>query len=179
MSEVQITKFAMGQVEKINKANAPEQLRRLGEHCVRQIYAGNAADTQYALDNLVQWARAPLASWFRAMGLIIDQPAINSARFTVQGVKDQKNQRKAVELSATKPVMVSEHNVKREKKPAVLKGTGGERAQSAIEKLIARLRKDDPDAAAYLNDVWTMKVDAAIEKYLHDAIEVQPMLKAA
>lgn len=167
MSEVQITKFAMGQVEKINKANAPEQLRRLGEHCVRQIYAGNNADTQYALDNLVQWARAPLASWFRAMGLVIDQPAINSARFTVKGVKDQKNQRKAIELAATKPVMVSEHSVKREKKPVELKGTEGERAQKAIEKLIAKLRKDDPDAAAYLNDVWTIKVDEAIAHYVH------------
>lgn len=163
----QVTKFAMGQVDKINKANAPEQLRRLGEHCIRQAYAGNNSDTQYALDNLVQWARAPLASWFRAMGLVIEQPAINSARFTVQGVKDQKNQRKAIELAKDKPVMVSEHQVKREKKPVELKGTEGERAQKAIEKLIAKLRKDDPDAAAYLNDVWTVKVDEAIAHYVH------------
>lgn len=172
----EVTKFAMGQVEKINKANAPEQLRRFGEHCIRQAYAGNIVDTQYALDNLVQWARSPLASWFRTMGLVIDQPAINSARFTVKGVKDQKHQRKALELAKDKPVLVSEHSVKREKKSVVLKGSAGDRAQTAMEKLITRLRKDDPDTAAYLNDVWTMKVEAAIEKYIH---EQMPQLKAA
>ena len=39
--------------------------------------------------------------------------------------------------------------------------------EKAIEKLIAKLRKDDPDAAAYLNDVWTVKVDEAIAHYVH------------
>lgn len=169
------TKFAIGQVEKINKSNAPEQLRRFGEHCIRQAYAGNIVDTQYALDNLVQWARAPLASWFRAMGLVIDQPAINSARFTVKGVKDQKFQRKAVELAKDKSVLVSEHTVKREKKQVVLSGTAGERAGKAMEKLIAKLRKGDPDAAAYMNEVWTRKLEESIAHY----IQQMPELKAA
>jgi hypothetical protein len=172
-TENTITKFAMDQVGKINKAHAPEQLRRLGQHCVRQAYAGNLLDTQYALDNLMQWARMPMASWLRSMGLVIDQPAVNSARFTVKGVKDQKNQRKAIELAKDKPVMVAEHAVKREKKPVVLKGTEDERVQSSIEKLIARLKKDDPAAAGLLNDIWTRK---AIEYYIK---EQQPELKAA
>ena len=51
----------------------------------------------------------------------------------------------------------------------MLEGTEGDRAQKAIEKLIAKLKKDDPAAAGYLNDVWAMKVDQAIAMYLKAA----------
>lgn len=167
------TKFIQTSVASINKNNAGEMLRRMGSHCVKQAYAGNVEDTQYALDNLTQWARVPFASWLKARGLDIGNPVTGSARFTVNGVKNQKRQSKAIEESATEAVLITEHKVKVEPKAKELHGLTGERAQAAMIKLLKALRKTDPDAAAYLNDVWATKVDAAIAEF------VPSMLKAA
>lgn len=167
------TKFIQTSVASINKNNAGEMLRRMGEHCVKQAYANNLEDTQYALDNLAQWARLPFASWLRARGVDVQNPPTGSARFTVNGVKNPKRQSKAIEEAKTEAVLVTEHKVKTAPKVKELTGLAGERAQDAMVKLLAKLRKTDPDAAAYINDVWATKVDAAIASF------VPAMLKAA
>lgn len=170
------TKFIINSVNSINKANAPEMLRRMGEHCIKQAYAGNVEDTQYALDNLNQWARVPFASWLRARGIDITNPPIGSARFTVNGVKNPKRQSKAIEEAKTSPVLVSDHKVHQAKKEKVLTGLAAERGQDAIIKLLKALRKTDPDAAAYVNDVWATKVEAVVDAEI--ASYVPQMLKA-
>lgn len=167
------TKFIQNSVASINKNNAGEMLRRMGEHCIKQAYANNSEDTQYALDNLAQWARLPFATWLRARGVDIQQPATGSARFTVNGVKNPKRQSKAIEEAKTEAVLITEHKVKQAKVQKELTGLANERAQAAMVKLLASLRKSDPDAAAYINDVWATKVDAAIASF------VPQMLKAA
>lgn len=167
------SKFIQNAVNSINKNNAGETLRRMGAHCVKQAYAGNNEDTQFALDNLAQWARLPFASWMRARGIDIKNPATNSARFIVEGVKNPKRQNKAIAEAKETAVLITEHKVKTAPKVKELTGLAGERAQEAMVKLLKTLRKTDPDAAAYINDVWATKVDAAISSF------VPAMLKAA
>lgn len=168
------TKFIQNAVASINKNNAGEMLRRMGEHCIKQAYANNLEDTQYALDNLAQWARVPFASWLRATGgLTIDNPVIGSARFTITGVKNPKAQSKCIAAAKETAVLINEHKVKTAPKVKELTGLANERAQEAMVKLLKALRKTDPDAAAYINDVWATKVDAAIASF------VPAMLKAA
>lgn len=167
------TKFIQNSVNSINKNNAGEMLRRMGAHCVKQAYAGNNEDTQYALDNLVQWAREPFASWMRARGVIVEKPAIGSAQYKVSGVKNQKRQNKAIEESKTEPVLITEHKVRQPKVNKTLEGSAEHRANDVMSKLITKLRKTDPDASAYLNEIWALKIDAAIAEF------VPQMLKAA
>lgn len=167
------TKFIQNVVNSINKNNAGEMLRRMGEHCIKQAYAGNNEDMQYALDNLVQWAREPFATWLRARGVIVEKPAIGSAQFKVDGVKNQKRQSKAIEESKTEPVLITEHKVRQPKKEKPLEGTAAHRGNDVMCKLITKLRKTDPDVSAYLNEIWGLKVDAAIAEF------VPQMLKAA
>lgn len=167
------TKFIQNSVNSINKNNAGEMLRRMGEHCIKQAYAGNNEDMQYALDNLVQWAREPFASWLRARGVIVEKPAIGSAQYKVSGVKNQKRQNKAIEESKIEPVLITEHKVRQPKINKPLEGTAEHRANDVMSKLITKLRKTDPDASAYLNEIWALKIDAAIAEF------VPVMLKAA
>ena len=157
------TKFITNAVESINKNNAGEVLRRMGEHCIKQAYANNSEDTQYALDNLVQWARKPFVNWLRSVGgLSIENPATGSARYTVEGVKDQKRQAKAIAAAKETPVLHVEHTVKAEKVVKPLEGLTGDRVAKVMEKLIAKLKNTDPDAAAFINDVWATKLEASI-----------------
>lgn len=171
------TKFIQTSVASINKNNAGEMLRRMGEHCIKQAYANNSEDTQYALDNLAQWARLPFATWLRARGVDIQQPATGSARFTVNGVKNPKRQSKAIEEAKTEPVLVTEHRVKQVKVEKPLEGLAADRGHDAMVKLLKALRKTDPDAAAFINDVWATKVEAVLGEQI--AEYVPKMLKAA
>lgn len=171
------SKFIIEFVAKINKANAADQLARVGQHCVKQAYAGNIADTQYALDNLSQWARLPFAAWLKARGLDVSNPATGSARFTVNGVKNPKRQSKAIEEAKTEPVLITEHKVKQQKTPKPLEGLACDRGHDAMVKLLKSLRKTDPDAAAWVNDVWATKIDRIETEQI--AAYVPAMLKAA
>ena len=171
-----VAKGVLNKIAIINKSNAGETLRAIGEQCVRKSYAGDDETTQYALDNLAQWARMPLASWLRARGLIIKDPITNSARFIVEGVKNPKRQSKAIEESKTETVLMVEHKVKQEKKVKPLEGLAADRGHDAMVKLLKSLRKVDPDAAAWVNDVWATKIDKIETEQI--AAYVPMMLKA-
>lgn len=169
------TKFVQTSVASLNKNNANEMLMRIGQHCIKQAYAGNNEDTQYALDNLAQIWRVALVSWLRRVGkLDIQNPATGSARYMVVGVKNAKFQNKAIEASKVENVLVQEHQIKQETKPKELKGEAADRAQKAMEKIIARLKKDDPDAAALINDVWAQRT-----KLIMEYLDVQPQVRLA
>lgn len=170
------TKFIQNAVNSINKNNAGEMLRRMGEHCVKQAYAGNNDDTQYALDNLAQWARLPFSAWLRARGIEIKQPNAGSARFTVEGIKNPKRQNKAIAEAKETPVLITEHRVKQEKTVKPLEGLAADRGHDAMVKLLKSLRKTDPDAAAWVNDVWATKIDKIETEQI--AAYVPMMLKA-
>jgi hypothetical protein len=155
-------------VTSLNANNAPETLRKVGEHCVKQCYAGNGDDTDYALNNLAQCWRAPLASWLSARGVILSQ---NGKVYTVgevakddsgaevtRFVKKQGNQAKAIEAAKTVPVLITEQVAKKEKGKSDLKGCGESRAKVKMAETIRRLKKSDPEAGNALNDLWTQKV---------------------
>lgn len=171
------TKFIISSVSSIQKSSAGETLRRMGEHCVKQAYAGNMEDTQYAVDNLPKWAQGAFVSWLRGRGIDVLNPVAGKANFLVVGVKDQKQQAKALESAKVTPVLKTEHTIKTEK-AKTLKGAAGERVQSAIERLIAKMKKDgDTEAAALLNDTWCAKRDAEIATLM--ASEITGMRLAA
>ncbi len=166
-------------VQKVAGSNVGELLRQIGEQATKHAYSGNDATyAQYALDTLPDAWRNPLATWFRARGLIVAQKAVGSSRFVVGEtddagvfacVKSSRKRDKAFAEAASTPVIQTEvQSVRAEKKPKELKGTAKARAESAAEKAIKSLKKTDPEAAALLND--KLAQPAAVE--VHNAIVV-------
>lgn len=167
------TKFIQTAVTSLNNNNANEVLRRIGQHCIKQAYAGNMDDTQYAIDNLSQCWRVPFVSWLRSVGkLDIANPAVGSAKYTVNGVKNPKLQSKAIEASKVTDVLQTAHVVKQAPKAKELTGTVGERATSYMVKLLKRIREADPETAAFINDVWSQKVNEAIKAEMRQLRQV-------
>ena len=76
-------------VAKVVGSNVGELLRQIGEQATKHAYSGNDASyAQYALDTLPDAWRNPLATWFRARGLIVAQKAVGSSRFVVGETDD-------------------------------------------------------------------------------------------
>ena len=166
-------------VAKVCGSNVGELLRQIGEQATRHAYSGNDASyAQYALDTLPDAWRNPLATWFRARGLIVAQKAIGSSRFVVgetddagvfKCVKTARKRDKAFEEAATLPVLQTEvQSVRAAPKAKELKGSVQTRAENAAAKAIRALKKVDPEAAAVLND--KLAQPAAVE--VHNAIVV-------
>ena len=166
-------------VAKVCGSNVGELLRQIGEQATRHAYSGNDASyAQYALDTLPDAWRNPLATWFRARGLIVAQKAIGSSRFVVgetddagvfKCVKTARKRDRAFEEAATLPVLQTEvQSVRAAPKAKELKGSVQTRAENAAAKAIRALKKVDPEAAAVLND--KLAQPAAVE--VHNAIVV-------
>lgn len=176
-----ISKKFQDLVQKVVGSNVGELLRQIGEQATKHAYSGNDASyAQYALDTLPDAWRNPLATWFRARGLIVSQKAVGSSRFVVgetddagvfKCVKSARRRDKAFQEAATTLVIDTEsQSVRREKK--VRKPDESmpvqTRAENAAAKAIRALKKVDPEAAAVLNDKLTQP--AAVE--VHNAIVV-------
>ena len=166
-------------VAKVCGSNVGELLRQIGEQATKHAYSGNDASyAQYALDTLPDAWRNPLATWFRARGLIVAQKAVGSSRFIVgetddagvfKCVKTARKRDKAFEEAATTPVLQTEvQSVRAAPKAKELKGSVQTRAENAAAKAIRALKKVDPEAAAVLND--KLAQPAAVE--VHNAIVV-------
>ena len=166
-------------VAKVCGSNVGELLRQIGEQATKHAYSGNDASyAQYALDTLPDAWRNPLATWFRARGLIVSQKAIGSSRFIVgetddagvfKCVKTARRRDKAFEEATTTPVLQTEmQSVRGEPKKKELKGSVQTRAENAAARAIKALKKVDPEAAAVLND--KLAQPAAVE--VHNAIVV-------
>ena len=166
-------------VQKVVGSNVGELLRQIGEQSVKHAYSGNDASyAQYALDTLPDAWRNPLATWFRARGLIVSQKAVGSSRFVVgetddagvfKCVKTSRRRDKAFEEATTTPVLQTEvQSVRAAPKAKELKGSVQTRAENAAARAIKALKKVDPEAAAVLND--KLAQPAAVE--VHNAIVV-------
>lgn len=166
-------------VSKVVGSNVGELLRQIGEQATKHAYSGNDASyAQYALDTLPDAWRNPLATWFRARGLIVSQKAVGSSRFVVgetddagvfKCVKTARKRDKAFEEAATLPVLQTEmQSVRAAPKAKELTGSVQTRAENAAAKAIRALKKVDPKAAAVLND--KLAQPAAVE--VHNAIVV-------
>ena len=166
-------------VAKVCGSNVGELLRQIGEQATKHAYSGNDASyAQYALDTLPDAWRNPLATWFRARGLLVSQKAIGSSRFIVgetddagvfKCVKTARRRDKAFEEAATLPVLQTEaQSVRAAPKAKELKGSVQTRAENAAAKAVRALKKVDPEAAAVLND--KLAQPAAVE--VHNAIVV-------
>ena len=176
-----ISKKFQDLVQKVVGSNVGELLRQIGEQATKHAYSGNDASyAQYALDTLPDAWRNPLATWFRARGLIVAQKAVGSSRFVVgetddagvfKCIKSARRRDKAFQEAATTLVIETEsQSVRQEKKvrkpdESVSVQT---RAEKAAAKAIRALKKVDPEAAAVLND--KLAQPAAIE--VHNAIVV-------
>lgn len=166
-------------VAKVCGSNVGELLRQIGEQATKHAYSGNDASyAQYALDTLPDAWRNPLATWFRARGLLVAQKAVGSSRFVVgetddagvfKCVKTTRKRDKAFEEAATLPVLQTEmQSVRAAPKVKELTGSAQTRAENAAAKAIRALKKVDPEAAAVLND--KLAQPAAVE--VHNAIVV-------
>ena len=166
-------------VQKVVGSNVGELLRQIGEQATKHAYSGNDASyAQYALDTLPDAWRNPLATWFRARGLIVAQKAVGSSRFVVgetddagvfKAVKTARKRDKAFEEAASLPVLQTEvQSVRAAPKAKELTGSVQARAENAAAKAIRALKKVDPEAAAILND--KLAQPAAVE--VHNAIVV-------
>lgn len=166
-------------VAKVCGSNVGELLRQIGEQATKHAYSGNDASyAQYALDTLPDAWRNPLATWFRARGLIVAQKAVGSSRFIVgetddagvfKCVKTARKRDKAFEEAATTPVLQTEvQSVRAAPKAKELTGSVQTRAENAAARAIKALKKVDPEAAAVLND--KLAQPAAVE--VHNAIVV-------
>ena len=166
-------------VQKVVGSNVGDLLRQIGEQATKHAYSGNDASyAQYALDTLPDAWRNPLATWFRARGLIVAQKAVGSSRFVVgetddagvfKCVKTARKRDRAFEEAATLPVLQTEvQSVRAAPKAKELTGSVQTRAENAAAKAIRALKKVDPEAAAVLND--KLARPAAVE--VHNAIVV-------
>ena len=166
-------------VSKVCGSNVGELLRQIGEQATKHAYSGNDASyAQYALDTLPDAWRNPLATWFRARGLIVAQKAVGSSRFIVgetddagvfKCVKTARRRDKAFDEASCVPVLHTQsQSIRGEPKAKELKGSVQTRAENAAAKAIRALKKVDPEAAAVLND--KLAQPAAVE--VHNAIVV-------
>ena len=166
-------------VQKVCGSNVGELLRQIGEQATKHAYSGNDASyAQYALDTLPDAWRNPLATWFRARGLIVSQKAVGSSRFIVgetddagvfKCVKTARKRDKAFDEASCVPVLHTQsQSVRGEPKKKELRGSVQTRAENAAAKAIRALKKVDPEAAAVLND--KLAQPAAVE--VHNAIVV-------
>lgn len=167
-------------VAKVCGSNVGELLRQIGEQAVKHAYSGNDASyAQYALDTLPDAWRNPLATWFRARGLLVAQKAVGSSRFVVgetddagvfKCVKTVRRRDKAFDEASCVPVLHTQsQSVRGEPKKKELTGSVQTRAENAAAKAIRALKKVDPEAAAVLND--KLAQPAAVE--VHNAIVVE------
>lgn len=178
-----VTKKFEQLVAKVIGSNVGDLLRQIGEEAVHQCYTAGKADcAQYALDNLPDAWRDPLATWLRARGVIVQKKAVGSSRYLVGDesglVKSQKRQQRAFEEAKVEAVIrVTEQTVRTEKKAKELKGRAEERAQKAAVSFLARIKKEDPDAAALLNDKLTRPV-SVVDQLEPSAEEMEAAVQA-
>jgi hypothetical protein len=139
-------------------AELAEKLQSLGADAVKSAYSNKDTEkAQFLLDNIPQYMRRPLASWFKRAGVDIFDPLAGSARYLVQGVIDTKRQSKAFDFVEKNAVLVVEAQIKQPKVEKPLEGTPAERAAKKIGSLISGLRERDPETAALINETWAGK----------------------
>ena len=147
-------------------SKAPEQALQAAIHAVKAIYSGNDPEMALALLNdTPQYMREKFASWLASYGAVVGRPIGGSSEYRIGDaaglVKDARKQSKVfaelADLSKVRPVLVEELKAAKVKKPVELKGEAEDRAVKAVTATIARIKKDDPDTAALINDAWAKR----------------------
>lgn len=148
------------------------KLQKLGAHAVKALYSNaDKEPAQFMLDNIPQYMRKPLASWFKKAGIDTLSPSTGSARFTVMGVLDQKRQAKAFAFVDSTAVLTIEHEIRQPKKDKPLEGTAVDRAGKAVASLITRMKDKDPEASAFINEQWVGNERTSC-LYLSDGVRI-------
>ena len=140
---------------------------RAGEHAIKAIYSNDDAEMALCLLNdTPQFMRKLFATWLRSYGVVVVNPAPGESAYVVGDstglVKDKKAQAKMfARLNADNAPDVLPHEIKARaiKKPKELKGDAKSRAIKKMEAVIKALRKEDPEAACFVNDTWGSKVE--------------------
>lgn len=117
------------------------------------------AYVQAALDAATAGVRKQVASAFRQLNINVS--ALERGQFRAEGVRNPKAQEKTFErikAGDIPDVVAMSDRLPREKKAD--KRDAAEVAQDAIDRTLARLKRDNPDAAAIFND----KIAAAAPK---------------
>lgn len=126
-----------------------EKALAIGIDAVHKAYSGdNLAFAQYALDNVPKYVARALYAWFKRAGLNVISPAVGSSKYIVSSVVDKTRQAKVFLAIKTRPVIETVVSEKAKPKDKVLKGTPQERAQTAIDKTIERLKTGEDSMAA-------------------------------
>ena len=126
-------------------------------------YSNNDGEMALALLNdTPQYMRKQFASWMRKYGVDVVDPVRGTAAYTLGAgiVKDKAKQARVfatIKGLEVAPVLVEEIQVRAVKKVKPLEGTPQARAAKRMESVIKALKKDDPDAATYMNDTWATK----------------------
>lgn len=156
-----VTKKFIELIAKINSSNVAELLRQVGETAVKAAYSSNDAEpAQFALDNLPDVWRDPLAKWLKGRGLLVAPKTVGSSRYLV-GVTDDagiftavksRRRQEAAFAALTEPVIVTDRQSIKAAAVKKIDETKSPkyRAEKAAEKAVKALKKADPAAAAVL-----------------------------
>ena len=151
--------------------DAPIKALEAGILAVKAAYANQDPEMALALCNdTPQFMRQKFVTWLRSYGVAIADRLPGSAEYTIQPgiVKDAKRQAKVfAEVTGVdvRPVLEEAAKVREVKKDKELKGLAKERAQKKMESVIKSLKKEDPDAAGIINDVWASASKDANEAF--------------
>lgn len=148
----------LGVIESRSAALNAAYKKVIGE-TVRKAYSDKHGSmyVQAMVDHTPYDQRPVVVSALRSFGLSIDKLEGKGRRYDVPEVciKDRKKQQEMfnrIEAGNIPDIIGREPQAQAEPKKKELKGKAEERAQSALDRLLARLAETDPEARTILND---------------------------
>lgn len=161
----------------------------------RQAYCdkNDAGEFARVLFNAVpRYAQLPLAKWIRKYGLNVTIDHSNVGKTLIGGVLNPKKSEQHISDSKNDVYILPIVDAHVMKKTVVKKektGTWSEQAQTAIESLITRTKKESPEVAAVINQRLnsnplaelnlTIAEIAAVKEFIAAKRQVLPALKLA
>lgn len=162
---------ASAKVEGVNAA-----WKKVIAYAVNKAYGANDVTyTQYALDAAVKGVRPGVASAFRKLGLVVGR--LEHGQYKAEGVRSMKAKREVLERvkAGDIPDVVAMADplpkAKKERTEAEKLAMANEDAQKAIERMLARLKAENPAAFAVANERVTrstpveVPVERVVEKF--------------
>lgn len=152
---------------------------KLGQQMVYRAYGSTDDHSEMftaIINSLSPALQDALYRYLKRAGVNASRPAVGSKSFIVGGVLDRGNQEAALSYVRVYPPLALERKVVKAKAPKVLNGTAVERARTSVSKLIERVKRDDPEGAAALNEMLQQHdscvFDAGGNKVLIDSDEL-------
>lgn len=167
---------ASAKVEGVNAA-----WKKAIAYAVNKAYGANDTTyAQYALDAAVKGVRPGVASAFRKLGLVISR--LEHGQYKAESVRSMKAKREVLERvkAGDIPDVVAMADplpkVKKERSEAEKLAAANDDAQKAIERMLARLKAENPAAFAIANERVTrstpveVPVERVVEKFSPNVI---------